>query len=76
MTEYAQMCRFQDCSHDGDAGCAVEAAVEAGDLPARRLDSWRSIQRELAYQQRRNDPKAMAQERLKWKQLSKESRNR
>ncbi|GLZ79659.1 putative ribosome biogenesis GTPase RsgA [Actinorhabdospora filicis] len=74
ITALAASCRFADCSHEGDQGCAVEAAVAAGTLPERRLASWRAIRREMAYQARRNDPAAMAAERQKWKQLSKSTR--
>ncbi len=71
IADLAAGCRFRDCRHEGDAGCAVEAAVCGGELPARRLHTWRRLQRELAHQQRRNDPLAMAQERAKWTRISK-----
>jgi ribosome biogenesis GTPase len=41
--ELADGCRFRDCSHDGEPGCAVEAAVAAGSLAADRLDAWRML---------------------------------
>jgi ribosome biogenesis GTPase len=72
----ARECRFADCSHNGDAGCAIEEAVAAGLLSARRLESWRSITAELAYQRRRADPAAMAEQRRLWKQTSKQARGR
>jgi len=40
-------CRFADCSHDAEPGCAVRAAVAADDLPARRLESYRTLRGEL-----------------------------
>lgn len=70
----ARQCRFGNCAHDGDAGCAVEAALAGGALSPRRLHTWRRVQRELAHRQRRNDPLAMAQERAKWTQISKAQR--
>lgn len=70
----ARACRFGDCAHEGDAGCAVEAAVADGGLSPRRLHTWRRVQRELAHRQRRNDPAAMAQERAKWTRISKEQK--
>lgn len=42
----ARQCRFRDCAHDGDGGCAVEAAVAAGGLDARRLVSFLKLRRE------------------------------
>lgn len=41
-------CRFRDCAHDGEPGCAVTAAVEAGDLDADRLERWRRLMAEDA----------------------------
>ena len=42
----AQNCRFRDCQHRDDAGCALHAAVAAGQLDARRLNSYQKLQRE------------------------------
>jgi ribosome biogenesis GTPase len=51
VTALALSCRFTDCSHSGDEGCAVEAAVASGDLSARRLESWRTIRDEMIQQE-------------------------
>nr|WP_199044907.1 ribosome small subunit-dependent GTPase A [Dyella sp. ASV24] len=48
---FAAQCRFRDCQHEGDAGCAVEAAVADGSLEARRLSNYRKLQREAAHAQ-------------------------
>jgi len=42
-------CRFADCSHIREAGCAVLAALEAGALPTERYQSWLKIRKELAF---------------------------
>lgn len=47
IVELAQQCRFRDCSHAGDEGCAVQRAVESGALTSRRLESWRTAQVEI-----------------------------
>jgi ribosome biogenesis GTPase len=39
-------CQFADCTHVGEPGCAVLAAVDVGDLPARRLESWHKLHAE------------------------------
>jgi ribosome biogenesis GTPase / thiamine phosphate phosphatase len=63
----ASGCRFTDCAHAGEPGCAVWASVEAGDLPVRRLDSWRKLQRELRWQMRRQDARMTVQMHAEWK---------
>ncbi len=49
---FAAQCRFRDCRHEDDAGCAVTRAVAEGVLEARRLDNYRKLQREAAHAQR------------------------
>ena len=63
----ARGCRFRDCRHDQEPGCAVHAAVEAGQLTAERLDSYHTLQREDALLQERRDELARleAQGRVK-----------
>jgi len=53
IEELAADCRFRDCRHMSEAGCAVLAAVAAGELDARRLGNYRKTGRELAYQERK-----------------------
>jgi ribosome biogenesis GTPase len=69
-------CRFRDCGHAGEPGCAVGAAVEMGELPAQRLASWRKLQRELAHERRREDPLAREAERRRWAGIHKAGRAR
>lgn len=76
ITALAEQCRFTDCSHNGDFGCAVEAAVNDGTLPERRLESWRQVQRELDYQRRKQDPALWAEQKKMWKQQTKQHRKR
>ena len=54
-------CRFADCSHDVEPGCAVLAAVASGDLTGRRVDSYRAFEREAAFQARRSDARLRAE---------------
>ncbi|MGW4032790.1 ribosome small subunit-dependent GTPase A [Streptomyces sp. NPDC004838] len=56
----AQDCRFTDCAHVSEPGCAVLAAVEAGEIPQRRLDSYRQLLRENAYADSRTDARLRA----------------
>ncbi len=47
LAELAARCRFGDCRHDGEPGCAIAEALADGSLPARRLASWRKLRREI-----------------------------
>jgi ribosome biogenesis GTPase len=76
VEELAAACRFADCAHVGEPGCAVQASLDAGDLSAARMESWRKLQRELAYQARRTDHRLRAEERAKWKAVTKSNRDR
>lgn len=51
-------CRFSDCRHEDEPGCAVHDAVETGALDARRLESWAKLRRELESLERRRDEQA------------------
>jgi ribosome biogenesis GTPase len=66
----ALRCRFPDCRHDSEPGCAVKAAIADGSLDAARLDSYRKLQRELRSIAARSDARLRADERRKWKQIA------
>lgn len=68
-------CRFSDCGHVSEPGCAVIAAVAAGTLPHRRLESWRKLQREMAWMAMRTDARLRSEQSRKWKQMSKAYRS-
>jgi ribosome biogenesis GTPase len=59
VEELALQCRFSDCRHDGEPGCAVVAAVASGELPAARFEAWVALRREAEAIARRSDPQAM-----------------
>ena len=65
----ARACRFGDCAHDGEPGCAVEEAVASGRLDPDRLANYRRLAREAAYEARRHDKAAAAEHKRKWKQI-------
>ena len=76
VEDLAAACRFADCGHVGEPGCAVQASIDAGDLSAARMESWHKLQRELAFQARRTDLRLRAEERAKWKSITKAQRAR
>ena len=71
----AQACRFSDCRHDSEPGCAVLEAAAADEVAAQRLDNWRALQRELAWLERRHDARLMREERKKWAAISRSARS-
>lgn len=46
VTDLAMQCKFRDCAHDSEPGCAVTAAIAAGDLDPSRLERWRKLMAE------------------------------
>jgi len=67
IEELSADCRFRDCSHSSEPGCAVLAAVEEGGLHPDRLASYRKLEAEVAYERRRVDPEARAEYVAEWK---------
>lgn len=65
-------CRFRDCGHASEPGCAVREALADGTLDPERLESFRKLQREQAYQERRQDASLQHQQRQYYKALSQE----
>jgi ribosome biogenesis GTPase / thiamine phosphate phosphatase len=61
----AARCRFGDCAHDAEPGCAVRAVAESGALDPERLESWRRLRRELDWLELRQDEAAAAAERAR-----------
>jgi ribosome biogenesis GTPase len=70
VDEVARECRFGDCAHESEPGCAVLAAAEDGRLDEDRLASWRKLQRELAYLARKQDVRLQVEERRRWARIS------
>lgn len=54
----AESCRFRDCVHETEPGCAVQQAIEDGELSDARLAAWRKLEREASWQERRRDTAA------------------
>jgi ribosome biogenesis GTPase len=76
LEELASGCRFRDCRHAGEPGCAVREAIDSGALDEERLECFRKLERELAFLERRGDPRARAAERRRWRAVERELRQR
>ena len=75
ILELAAECRFSDCRHENEPGCAVRRAVEEGLIPQERLDSFIRLSKELEFQQEKADIGLARLERKKWKGISKMARD-
>jgi ribosome biogenesis GTPase len=71
VADIAAACRFSDCRHEGEPGCAIRAALADGSLTADRLASHRKLERELARVAREGDPRARAEHRRTWRIIQK-----
>ena len=64
-------CRFNDCAHDREPGCAVRTAIDDGSLSVTRLEARRKLEREIASQERRASPAVARAESRRWAKLTK-----
>jgi ribosome biogenesis GTPase / thiamine phosphate phosphatase len=76
VEELAAECRFNDCSHGREPGCAVNAALASGTLDGERYESWRKLQRELRSIAVRADARLRREEKRKWQLRTREARSR
>ncbi|MCB0834861.1 MAG: ribosome small subunit-dependent GTPase A [Bacteroidetes bacterium] len=67
-------CRFRDCSHDAEPGCAVIAALESGQLDPKRYGNYLKMKKELLYLKRKQDPAAARAEKERWKKIHQNQR--
>jgi ribosome biogenesis GTPase len=72
----AVRCRFRDCRHESEPGCAVKSALESGEIEEGRYESYLKLRREMAYMARRQDHRLRADEKRRWKQIAQMMRER
>lgn len=70
----SRSCRFRDCAHTDEPGCAVRTAVESGALPRERLASYHKLVREAHVATKKTDVRVRAEENRKWKIIRKAAR--
>ena len=71
IAELSSQCRFKDCSHGKEPGCAVQAALQSGLLTQKRFENYQKLKHEYAYLSDRLTMKASAIEKARWKSISK-----
>ncbi len=69
-------CRFNNCKHESEPGCAIRAALEDGSLEAGRWQGYQKLQRELAFEARKEDPALRAAAAKQWINRAKANRAR
>ena len=69
IAELADGCRFSDCQHLSEPGCAVLAAIQDGTLSSARLEHFRQLALEAAFQERKRDKAAAAEQNRRWKKI-------
>lgn len=74
IEELAAGCRFKDCQHESEPGCAVREAIEAGELNEKRLKSYRKLIREATYEQEKEEGTLHSNRKERWKQIKKDYR--
>ena len=70
----AMQCRFHDCRHEQEPGCAVQEALADGSLDYQRFLNHQKLQKELNYLTRKQDQRAALVEKEKWKKIHKSLR--
>ncbi len=76
IEKLALECRFNDCAHQTEPGCAIKAALAGGTLDAGRFASYRKLQREVRAIALRSDARLRIEDRKKWKRLITDARSR
>jgi ribosome biogenesis GTPase len=66
IPEIAAECKFSDCAHEREPGCAIRRALSDGTLPRERWESYCKLQREIRALAIRKDARLRSEERKKW----------
>ena len=75
VDQLARECRFTDCRHEAEPGCAVAAALAAGEIDGARVASYHALQRELASLEARRDQRLQLEQKRRWKTITKQMRH-
>jgi ribosome biogenesis GTPase len=76
LHKFAQNCKFRDCTHNAEPGCAVRAALAAGALPREEYENHLKLQKEMGHSRRQVDQRAATKEKKRWKQIATDQRKK
>jgi ribosome biogenesis GTPase len=74
ITELAALCRFGDCAHTTEPGCAVAAALVSGNLATARFEAYQAALRDVAFAERRENKRVQAEQRRSYRTLERQRR--
>lgn len=69
-------CKFSDCRHESEPGCAIRKALESGDLDDKEWQSYLKLQKEVEFAKRKNNKAEMSNSKKRWKQINKMIKNK
>jgi ribosome biogenesis GTPase len=72
----AKRCRFRDCTHRSEPGCAIREALESGELDRDRMRSYEKLEREARHHAAKVDPKVRRELQRQWRAIHLEARRR
>lgn len=76
IVELGTQCRFKDCEHQTEPGCAILKALQTGELNQEKWDSYQKLKRELQFHERKGNKALEAEQKKKWKQINKDLKSR
>jgi len=74
IEKFMGKCKFSDCKHATEPGCAIKTAIKSGEINEDRYNSYLKLQREVSYFERRQNKKTALEEKKKWKKLSNDAK--
>lgn len=74
IDDLSKLCRFKDCSHEKEPGCAVREALDTGELSYERWNNYQKLKKEARYAKSKEEIKIKLEEKAKWKAINKEQK--
>jgi ribosome biogenesis GTPase len=74
LQEFSQACKFRDCTHTAEPGCAVLIALQDGRLERDEYDNHRKLLQEIGHANRQVDQRSATKEKKRWKQITQDVR--
>lgn len=72
LVKLGQQCKFKDCAHTTEPGCAILKALKNNELDPEKWESYQKLKRELQYHERKGNKAMEAEQKKKWKQIHKD----